>query len=161
MTIFTRGTVARVLLVAMAGPSSARLAHALDALGADSERVGENTWSVRLPSVKRGAITVGILCAERTARFNAFFMRGPDRAHVDVYRGLLRKNLELRDWRFAVDDDGDLFLAAAVAVSELSEARLDELLGALVFAVDETFEGVLRTGFEVPDGAVVGERPVP
>jgi Putative bacterial sensory transduction regulator len=142
----------------MSAPSFARVANALDALGIDCERRSEKTWSLQLPSAARGSIAVGVFCAERTVSLNAFFMRGPDRAHQDVYRSLLRRNLDLRDWRFAIDDHGDLFLAAALPVSEITESRLDDLLGTLVFAVDETYDGVLRTGFVVPDGAAT-HRP--
>jgi len=140
----------------------ARLALALDELGADAERVGPREWGVRLPSLARGAITAGIGCGERTVTLRAFFMRGPDRDHDAVYRRVLRKNLDLRDWRFAVDDSGDLYLAADLPIGEISADRLDGLLGQLVLCVDETFESVVRLGFDVPEGVrVTGPPPAP
>jgi len=140
----------------------ARLALALDELGADVERVGPREWGVRLPSEARGAITVGIGCGERTVALRAFFMRGPDLDHEGVYRRVLRKNLDLRSWRFAVDDDGDLHLLADLPAAEVSAARLDDLLGQLVTCVDETFESAVRLGFDVPPGVrVTGPPPRP
>ena len=41
----------------------------------------------------------------------------------------------------------------------LAVSRLDGLLGLLSTYVDESFEGILRLGFEVPDGQGVGPPP--
>jgi hypothetical protein len=89
----------------------------------------------------------------------AFFMRGPDRAHADVYKRALRKNLDMRHWRFAADDAGDLWMIAEAETSLLGSDGLDGLLGLLSTYVDESFEGILRLGFEVPDGQGVGPPP--
>lgn len=142
-----------------AGP--ARLALALEQLGADAERVGPREWGVRLPSEARGAITAGIGCGERTVVLRAFFLRGPDRDHESVYRLLLRRNLDLRVWRFALDPSGDVHLVADVPVAEVTADRLDELLGQLVVCVDETFERTMRLGFDVPAGVRVTGAPPP
>ena len=37
--------------------------------------------------------------------------------------------------------------------------RLDGLLGALCALVDESYEGIVRTGFDVPEGTVFGPPP--
>ena len=69
-------------------------------------------WSVELPSLKRGVIGVGFLAHERTVRMATFVMRAPDRDHEAVYRRMLERNLQMAYWRFGLDPDGDLFLAA-------------------------------------------------
>ena len=92
-------------------------------------------------------------------RLRAFFLRGPDRDHEAVYRRLLRKNLDTRDWRFAIDDDGDLYLLADTPLDGLDVDRLDGLLGSLSTLVDETYESVVRLGFAVPEGTIFGPPP--
>jgi putative sensory transduction regulator len=129
----------------------------LEDLGA--ERRGEREWVVRVPSTKRGALAVLLTLGERTLSLRAFYMRGPDRRHEQVYRRLLRKGLEPTAWRFALDDDGDIHLLAQAPLAGLSEDALDRLLGSCAAQVDETWEGVLRTGFEVPEGTVVAPPP--
>jgi hypothetical protein len=48
---------------------------------------------------------------------------------------------------------------AQAPLAGLSEDALDRLLGSCAAQVDETWEGVLRTGFEVPEGTVVAPPP--
>jgi Putative bacterial sensory transduction regulator len=137
----------------------ARIASYLDEIGADAERHGEREWGVRLPSTKRGAIGAALSVGERTLTIRAFVLRGPDRAHEDVYRRLLHKNLMTRHWRFALDADGDVYLVCDASLAALDADSLDGLLGSLCSVVDETFESVVRTGFDVPEGTEF--RPPP
>ena len=137
----------------------ARISRYLDEIGADAERRGEREWGVRLPSAKRGAVSALLTARERTLTVVAFFLRGPDRDHESVYRRLLRKNLDTRDWRFAMDDDGDLYLLADTPLAGLDVDGLDGLLGSLSTLVDETFESVVRMGFDVPEGTEFGAPP--
>jgi Putative bacterial sensory transduction regulator len=137
----------------------ARIALYLDEIGAEAERRGEREWGVRLPSAKRGAIGAALSVGERTLTIRAFVLRGPDRAHEDVYRRLLRKNLTTPHWRFAIDDAGDVFLVCDASLAALDADALDGLLGTLCSVVDETYEGVVRTGFAVPEGTEF--RPPP
>lgn len=131
----------------------------LDRIGVDHERLGHADWSVRVPSTKRGVLAVAITAGERTLSLRAFFMRGPDHAHADVYRRALRKNLDMHQWRFAADDAGDLWMVADAETSLLGADGLDGMLGLLSVYVDEVFEGILRAGFDVPDGQGVGPPP--
>ncbi len=131
----------------------------LGQIGADAERLGDNDWTVRVPSVKREVIAVTLHANERTLSLRAFFMRGPDRAHEAVYRRVLTKNLEMRIWRFAADDAGDLWLVADAETSSLGRDGLDGILGLLSTYVDESFEGVLRMGFAVPHGVQLTGAP--
>jgi hypothetical protein len=132
-----------------------RIALFLEQIGAEHERRSERHWRIRLPSATRGAVRAGLTLRERTLTVQAFVLRGPDRDHAGVYRRLLRKNLDTRHWRFALDDAGDVFAVADAPLAGLDADGLDGLLGALAALVDETYEGVVRQGFEVPDDAEV------
>lgn len=134
----------------------ARIARFLDEIGAGADRVGEREWSLRLPSAKRGAITALLAVRERTLTIRAFVLRGPDRDHAGVYRRLLHKNLSTAHWRYAIDDDGDVFLVADASLAALDADALDGLLGSLCSVVDETYESVVRMGFDVPAGTQFG-----
>jgi hypothetical protein len=65
----------------------------------------------------------------------------------------------MRLWRFAAEDAGDLWMITEAETSLLGADGLDGLLGLLSTYVDESFEGILRLGFEVPDGQGVGPPP--
>lgn len=129
-----------------------RMQHLLDEAGLAPDRVDARTLHVALPSLARGGIGVLIRCNERTASLTAFVMRRPDRATENVQFRLLRRNLETPWWRFAVDDHGDVFAVAHADGRGLSADGLDELLGLLVATVDEIYEPLVRTGFDIPDG---------
>ena len=116
-------------------------------------------WTVELPSIKRGMIGVGVRAHERTVRMAMFFMRAPDREHAAVYRRMLERNLQMAYWRFGLDPDGDLVLAAHLDEDQLAPARLDAALGLLVTYVDESYEGLVRLGFDIPAHIRIGGPP--
>ena len=134
----------------MSADGSARVALLLEQIGADTERVGPRSFAVRVPSERRGAVAALVDVDERTLRADTFFMRAPDRDHEAVYRRILRKNLGPGRWRFALDDDGDLYLTLRVPLAALGASELDEILGELSVTVDESFDGIMRLGFDVP-----------
>ena len=138
---------------------AAPVAQLLEELDIGAHPAPAGGWVVRVPSAKRGDVAAHILAAERTVTIRAFLIRGPDRGHRDIFRRLLRKNLTTRDWRFALDEAGDIYAVADAAVDGLDADALDGLLGGLSALVDEVYEGVLRAGFAVPDGVVVGAPP--
>jgi hypothetical protein len=129
----------------------------LAAYGAEPE--GPRQWTVSVPVEKRGPLTVAIGVGDHSLTLRTFVMRGPDRAHEDVYRRLLTKQFTTRVWRFALDKDGDLFAVADLPLGALTEDSLDGTLGLLAALVDETYEGILRTGFDVPDDITLAPPP--
>jgi len=138
---------------------SARVGAYLKELGlAPAARRGGG-WSVELPSLKRGVIGVGVMAQERTVRMATFFMRAPDRDHAAVYRRMLERNLQMAYWRFGLDPDGDLFLAAHLDGDRLGPDSLDAALGLLVTYVDESYEGLVRMGFDIPAHIRLGGPP--
>ncbi len=116
-------------------------------------------WSVELPSIKRGVIGVGLRAHERTVRLGTFVMRAPDRDHEAVYRRMLERNLQMAFWRFGLDPDGDLILAAHLEAARLVPETLDTVLGLLVTYIDETYEGLVRLGFAIPSHINIGAPP--
>lgn len=124
-----------------------------------ADRQGPRQWVLQVPVTKRGPLAVALGVGDHTVTLRTFVMRGPDRAHEDVYRRLLRKHFDTRVWRFALDGDGDLFAVADLPADGLQADVLDGTLGLLVALVDETYEGILRTGFDVPRDLPLGPPP--
>jgi hypothetical protein len=136
-----------------------RVVAELEEIGLGHEIGADRHVSSRIPTRLRGDLAILIEVAERSAVIKVFILRAPDRHAEAVYRRALRRNLEGSAWRFAVDDDGDLFLVARIELRPPQELQLDAVLGELSVLVDETYEGLMRTGFEVPAGARVGPPP--
>lgn len=133
----------------------------LTELGLEPVPAGPGEWHVRLPSQARRAFGLVVRRGERSVTFTAFFMRAPDRDPAGVYRGLLRRNLDLPEWRYAVDDDGDIYLTARVPADTLGPDRLDDLLGLLVTHADAAYGPVMHQGFVVPPAAGLPSGPMP
>jgi hypothetical protein len=100
-----------------------------------------------------------ILVRERSLGMRAFVMRAPDRDRLGVWERLLDKNFVTRDWRFGIDRDGDVYAVADVPLAALDADTLDGMLGSLSTLIDETYESLVRTGFDVPEGTEF--RPPP
>jgi len=138
--------------------SLAQIAGLLEQVGAEHELNGE-VLVAAVPCEARGALPVGIALKGRVAVLQAFLMRAPERRREQVYARLLGKHFQPNAWRFAIDGTGDVFVVAALPAELLSAAVLDETLAALSLLVDATYEGLVRTGFSVPDDVVIVGAP--
>ena len=139
--------------------SSRSVSELLVDLGLEIRVEPDGVW-VGVQCERRGTLAVQIVVAERTVTFRTFVMRAPDVGHQDVYRRVLRKNHEAGVWTFSLDPLGDVFLVARRPASTLDADTLDGILGALSALVDETFEGLVRTGFTIPPDVPLGPPPV-
>lgn len=137
----------------------ALIARYLEEIGVPADRRGAREWSVSVPCTKRGSVGVLLMVRERSLGLRAFVMRAPDRDRPGVWERLLGKNLVTRDWRFGIDADGDVYAVADAPLAGLDGDALDGLLGALSTLIDETYESLVRTGFDVPEGTEF--RPPP
>lgn len=124
---------------------------ALTALDLEPVAIPGGGLAVRLPSDARGSFVLQLRRTERALAMRAFIMRRPDRLHLEVYARLLHKNLDARDWRFAVDELGDVHIGAYIPTDRVDAAMLDPLLGGAIQLVDAVYEGMARTGFDIPD----------
>lgn len=136
-----------------------RLAAVIAGLGVEAVRSGPDEWAVAVPSEIRGEISVIVNLRESGVRLSSFLMRRPDRNHGEVATRLMRRNLRTWLWRFALDDDGDLFLVADLPVGAVDEVTLDRALGAFSVLVDESYETTVRSAFDVPQGTRFGPPP--
>lgn len=124
------------------------LRHHLDELGVGWEagtRPGETV--VTLPGERKLATVVSLLMRGKSLRVRAFVVRNPDENHQGVYAYLLRRNLRMSGLSYAIDTSGDVYLVGQFPVETISEARLDDLLGAVLIACDEPFNELLALGF--------------
>ncbi len=141
----------------MTGPLRS-VAEVLRELGLETRVAADGVWVV-VPCERRGSVAVQVVEGERSAVFRAFIMRAPDTGHQDVYRRLLRKNDVAGVWAFSLDALGDVFLIATRPTATLTPDALDGILGSLSALVDETFEGIARTGFAIPPDVPIGPQP--
>ena len=116
--------------------------------GTTSERVHADLWYVRLPGVARSWIPVEILVDEKTTKITSHVIIEPDERHQEVYELLLRHNHAAGGVCFSLDGrEGVICLVARIPLEDLSEPRLDQLVGQIVQETEQTFRTILEIGF--------------
>jgi hypothetical protein len=108
-------------------------------------RPGESL--VILPGEAKQKSTVSLLVSERALSASVFVVRHPDENREAFFRWLLARNLRLPGVAFGVDQHDDVFLVARLPLAAISIDTLDELMGALLTAADESFNELLALGF--------------
>lgn len=111
------------------------------------ERPTPSDWALQLAGEKRHSITVLLALRERTLRVESFFMRRPEENHGEFYALLLRANMRMYGVRFGLDDIGDVFLTARLALEVVTSDELDRLIGAILSESDALFMPAIEVGF--------------
>jgi hypothetical protein len=111
------------------------------------EHPADSDWALQLRGEKKHSITVLLAARERTLALESFFMRRPEENHAGLYALLLRANARAYGIRFAIDDIGDVFIVARIALESVTEEELDRLLGAVLTTADELFMPAIEIGF--------------
>ena len=124
-----------------------RLLALLEHSDLEVEQVGEHRWTTMLSGDWKRTIPVLLDLDERGLTVTSLFAGAPDEGHEEVYRLLLQRNQRPRPVHFALDDEGDLILVGYLHRDVIDEARVDELLGAILDLADRSFNTVLRAGF--------------
>jgi len=95
-------------------------------------------WYVRMHGLEKSTITLWLTLGERTLRYEAYFMPGPEERRADCYEYLLRANLSMFGMRFAIGAEDAVYLVGQMPVSAVDREELDRITGA-VYAYSERF----------------------
>lgn len=104
-------------------------------------------WTVWLPDVDGRSVEFQLRLSDYSLFITGFFMRAPEDNVEEVYRFLLRKNLEMRGAKFGLNDVGDIFLSLELPISSITEEELDRQLGQLYSNWQQSYGTVLKTGW--------------
>jgi hypothetical protein len=115
---------------------------------ATSELVRPGFWYVRLPGESRRWIPMELDLRERSLKVTSHVIVEPDEDHAEVYAFLLRHNHAARGVAFSIDGkEGVICLVGRIPLERLDVEGLDELVGRIVEATEETFRSILSIGF--------------
>lgn len=115
--------------------------------GLPLERTGEQSYVVTLPGNHKLKTNVNLIIGSHSLRFEAFVIRQPDENHEEVWAWLLRRNAKLRGVAFTIDGVGDVYLTGRLPIAAVTEETLDQMLGSMLSAADESFDTLLELGF--------------
>ncbi|MEU1517947.1 YbjN domain-containing protein [Streptomyces sp. NPDC005811] len=105
------------------------------------------SYVVQLPGTAKLKTTVSLLVGRHSLSLNAFVIRHPDENEPGVHRWLLERNLRLYGVSYAVDQLGDVYVAARLPLSSVTPDEVDRLLGQVLEAADGAFNTLLELGF--------------
>ncbi|MYM20499.1 YbjN domain-containing protein [Brevibacterium sp. 5221] len=111
------------------------------------ERAAGGQLVVSLPGEKKLKTVVSVRLGAERADLQAFVIRHADENEEAVYAWLLRRNAKLRGLAFSIDALGDIYLDASVPLAAWDEPFVDQLMGRLLSAADESFNELLVLGF--------------
>jgi putative sensory transduction regulator len=111
------------------------------------EKSGERSYVVTLPGSHKLKTLVNLIVGEHALRAEAFVIRQPDENREKVWEWLLRRNSRLHGVAFTIDGVGDVYLTGRLPLPAVTASTLDNLLGAMLEAADESFDVLLELGF--------------
>jgi hypothetical protein len=110
-------------------------------------KANESEWVVSLPGPGGQDIQLQLRLGDYTLFLSSFFMRAPEDNVIEVYRFLLRKNLELRGAKFGLNEVGDVFLTAELPLTAVTEDEIDRYLGYVYAYWEQSYGSVFRIGW--------------
>jgi len=119
---------------------------ALAELDLEHERHGDR-FVVALPGEKRLKTACWLTVGAHALEVEAFVMRRPDENHEKVYEFLLQRNVRMYGVAWAIDGNGDVYLAGRLPLAAVSAEEIDRLLGAVLEYADGMFNTLLELGF--------------
>lgn len=111
------------------------------------EKTGDRSYVVTLPGTHKLKTVVNLILGEHALRVEAFVIRQPDENKEEFWAWLLRRNARLHGVAFTIDASGDVYLTGRLPLAAVTPQTLDQLLGAVLTAADESFDVLLELGF--------------
>jgi hypothetical protein len=112
-----------------------------------SDHRGHYHWMIRLRGEEKDVIALWLSLRQRTVYFETEVMPAPEENQEALYKYLLVKNAELRDFHAAIGPEEGIYLVTQMPMGEVTLERLDEIVGACVHYVDEIFPTAMSMGF--------------
>jgi hypothetical protein len=123
------------------------IAATLPELGLEFERIDNERFVVALPGEKRLKTACWLTVGAHALEVEAFVMRRPDEHHQQVYEFMLQRNVRMYGVSWAIDANGDVYLAGRLPLSSVSADELDRIFGAVLEYADGCFNTLLELGF--------------
>ncbi len=108
---------------------------------------GERRWYVRLRGEERGPFTIWLTLQQRSLHHETYVMPAPIERHGDLYEHLLRRNHRLREMAFSIGAEDAIYLVGQIPYHDITEDRLDQLLGSVWSYVEQYFRPAMRIGY--------------
>jgi hypothetical protein len=120
---------------------------ALREQGLDYQTPSPSTFVVALPGERRLKTACWLEVGEHAVSIEAFVMRAPDENREEVYAYLLQHNARMYAVSWAIDANGDVYLAGRLPLAAVTPDEVDRVLGSVLDYADGSFNALLTLGF--------------
>jgi hypothetical protein len=108
---------------------------------------GELRWIARVTGEEKATFSIWFHLRQRSLHVETYMMPAPEENLAEVYEHLLRRNLKLRGFSFAIGAEDGIFLIGELPVDRIGDAELDRLFGSVYTYVEQCFRPAMRIGF--------------
>lgn len=116
---------------------------------------GQQRWIVRVRGEDKQFFAIWFHLRQRTLAVETYFMPAPEEKAGQLFEHLLRRNLKLHRFRFAIGVEDAVYLVAELPLTEVPDPgdrgvvddELDWLFGAAYTYVEQFFLTAMRIGF--------------
>jgi len=108
----------------------------------------ERRWFVRLRGEEKGVFSIWYVLRQRTLSMEAYLMPAPEENIAACYEHLLRRNLQMFGFTFAIGAEDGVYLIGQVPNPTVTAQELDRLLGSIYEYTERFFRPAMRIGFE-------------
>jgi hypothetical protein len=108
---------------------------------------GERRWIARVTGEQKATFSIWFHLKQRSLHVETYMMPAPEENEAQVYEHLLRRNLKLRGFCFAIGAEDAVFLIGEIPVERINDAELDRLFGSAYSYVEQCFRPAMRLGF--------------
>lgn len=108
---------------------------------------GERRWIARVTGEEKATFSIWFHLRQRTLHVETYLMPAPEENAAQLYEHLLRRNLKLRGFSFAIGAEDGVFLIGEIPVERIGDAELDRLFGSVYTYVEQCFRPAMRIGF--------------
>ncbi len=108
---------------------------------------GERRWIARVAGEEKATFSIWFHLRQRTLHVETYMMPAPEEQQEQLYEHLLRRNLRLHGFRFAIGAEDGIFLIGELPVAQIDDVELDRMLGSVYAYVEQCFRPAMRIGF--------------
>ena len=108
---------------------------------------GERRWIARVTGEEKATFSIWFHLRQRSLHVETYMMPAPEEHLAEVYEHLLRRNLKLRGFSFAIGAEDGIFLVGELPVDRIGDAELDRLFGSVYTYVEQCFRPAMRIGY--------------
>ncbi len=104
-------------------------------------------WVARVEGEEKTNFAVWFALRQRSLHVETYVLPAPEENVAQTYEYLLRRNLKLHGFRFAIGAEDAVFLVGEIPVEWIDDDELDRLFGSTYAYVEQAFRPAMRLAF--------------